>query len=232
MATALSLIKRARRMIGALAVGETLESELANDGLEALNAMMASWSIDELAVYATKISSHTLTQSQSFTIGTGGTFNTTRPDRIESAFITLGSSDYIIQIIDNEQWNSIVSKSSTGTIPSYLKYDANVPLGLISLYPIPTGGTLTINSYQALQQFNNLTDVLVLPNGYELAIASNLAMQIAPEAGRQVSQDVAKMARESKAAIMRINARMPILGMDSALLFGTRTGSLQIGLNG
>jgi len=232
MATALSLIKRARRLIGALAVGETLESELATDGLEALNAMMASWSIDELAVYATKISSHALTQSQSFTIGTGGTFNTARPDRIESAFITTGGNDYIIQMVNNEQWNAIVTKATKGTIPSYLKYDADVPLGRISLYPTPTGGTLTINSYQALQTFNNLTDVLVLPNGYELAIASNLALQIAPEAGRQVSQEVAKMARESLASIKRINARAPILGVDSSLIFGTRGGSLQAGLNG
>ena len=50
MATALDMIKRARKFIGALGVGETLETELANDGLEALNAMLDSWSLDDLMV--------------------------------------------------------------------------------------------------------------------------------------------------------------------------------------
>ena len=231
MATALSMIERARRLINALAVGETLEAELASNGLEALNAMLASWSLDELAVYVTKISTHNLTSVQSFTIGTGGTFNVTRPDRIESAFITTGGNDYPLQIIDNEQWNAITEKDTKATIPAYLKYDANVPLGNISLFPIPNGGSLTINTYQPLQTFTNLTDVLVFPNGYERAIASNLAIEIAPETGKQVSQELAKMAKESKAAIMRINARMPVLGMDSSLISNSRFGAWQLGLS-
>jgi hypothetical protein len=229
--TALDMIKRARRLIGALAVGETLEDELANDGLEALNSMLASWSLDELAVYVTKISTHNLTGVQSFSIGTGGTFNVERPDRIEAAFITVSGNDYPLQIIDNEQWNAITEKDTTATIPAYLKYDATVPLGNISLFPIPTGGSLTINSFQPLQTFTNLTDVLVFPNGYERAIASNLAIEIAPETGKQVSQELAKMARESKAAIMRINARMPVLGMDSTLVNKSRFGAWQLGLS-
>lgn len=231
MATALDVIKRARRLIKALAVGETLEDELANDGLEALNAMLESWSIDELAVYVTKISTHNLTGVQSFTIGTGGTFNVPRPDRIESAFTTISGNDYPLQIIDNDQWNSITEKDTSATIPAYLKYDANVPLGNISLFPIPLGGSLTINTYQPLQRFENLTDVLVFPSGYERAIASNLAIEIAPEAGAQVSQELARMARDSKAAIMRINARQPVLGMDSSLISNSRFGAWQLGLS-
>lgn len=231
MATALSLIERARRLIKALGVGETLESELANNGLEALNAMLESWSLDELAVYVTKISTHNLTSVQTFTVGTGGTFNIPRPDRIESAYVTVGGNDYPLQIIDNEQWNAITEKDTTATIPAYLKYDANVPLGNISLFPIPNGGSLTINTFQPLQRFTNLTDVLLLPSGYERAIAYNLAIEIAPEASMQISQEVARGARESKAAIMRINARMPVLGMDKSLVGGSRFGAWQLGLS-
>lgn len=230
--TALDIIKRARRLIGALAVGETLEDELAQDGLEALNSMLDSWSINELTVYTNKTSTHTLTQVQSFTIGIGGAFNVARPDRIESAYITVSGNDYIMRIIDDEQWNAITDKDTTSTIPSYLKYDAAVPLGVISLFPIPNGvASLTINSYQPLQRFINLTDVVVLPSGYERAIASNLALEIAPEAGRQVSQELVKIARESKASIMRINARQPVLGMDSSLVTASRFGAWQLGLS-
>lgn len=232
MSSALEIIKRARRLLGALGVGETLESELANNGLEALNAMLESWSIDQLAVYATKINTHVLTSAQTFTIGLGGAFNIARPDRIEAAFVKVNDIDYPLTLIDNEQWNDITNKAVGATIPMYLKYDANVPLGNISLYPSPrAGATLTINTFQALQQFPNLSTVMILPTGYERAIASNLALDIAPEASVKVSQELVKMAKESKSAIMRTNARAPILSMDP-IFGGTGFSSYQAGLNG
>lgn len=227
MASALDIIKRARRLLNALGVGETLDSELANDGLEALNAMLESWSIDGLMTYALAIKTLTLTTAQTYTVGAGGAFNITRPDRIESAFVSIGGSDYPLEIIDNDQWNNIANKSASSTIPAYLKYDAFTPLGLISLFPKPINGTLTINAYESLQRFETLTEVLALPSGYERALAPNLAMEIAPETGKPVTQDLARIARDSKAAIMRINAKAPILKLD-----GARTGSWRDGLNG
>lgn len=231
MATALGIIKRARRLLTALAVGETLEDELANDGLEALNSMLDSWSIDELAVYSTNIKTLSLGTAPTYTVGIGGAFNIDRPDRVEQAFITVTGNDYPLEIINNDQWNEITHKDTSSTIPAYMKYDAFMPLGLISLFPKPLNGTLTINSFQRLQRFNNLTDALVLPSGYERALASNLALEIAPECGKQVSGELAKIARDSKAAIMRINARMPILEIDCTLAGRSRFGAWQAGLS-
>ena len=233
MSTALEIIKRARRLLGVLGVGETLEYELANNGLEALNALLESWSLDQLAVYVTKINTHVLTSAQTFTVGLGGAFNIERPNRIESAYIKINNLDYPLTLINNDQWNDITTKTISASIPMYLKYDANVPLGNISLYPSPqVGATLTINTFQSLQQFPNLSTVMILPTGYERAIASNLALDIAPEANRQVSQELVKMARESKSAIMRINARAVILSLDPMFGGYSYGSSLQMGLNG
>ena len=124
MATALDMIKRARRLLGAHGVGETLEAELANDGLEALNAMLESWSIDGLMVSSLQSNTFTLTTAQTYTIGTGGVFNMERPDRIESAIASTGGVDYSLEIIDTERWNEIAYKD-VGGIPAYLKYDAS-----------------------------------------------------------------------------------------------------------
>ena len=227
MATALDMIKRARRLLGALAVGETLEAELANDGLEALNAMLESWSIDSLMVLAIQSNTFTLTTAQTYTIGAGGVFNMERPDRIESAIASIGGVDYALEIIDTERWNEIAYKD-VGGIPTYLKYDASVPLGLVSIYPKSNGYTLTLNTFKPIQRFTILTDVLVLQRGFELAIAANLALHLAPEASKPVSQELMLMATSSKAAIKSINAEMPILRSDP--FFSRNRGGYNEGL--
>lgn len=218
MSTALDIITRARRLLNAHGVGETLEAELANNGLEALNAMLESLSIDGVMVYATQSNTFNLTGAQTYTVGTGGTFNMLRPDRIESAFATIGGNDYPLDIIDNAQWNDIFNKNLS-SLPSYIKYDAFTPLGLLSIYPKATG-TITLNTYLPLQVFSTLSTVVALPRGYERMLAYNLALEIAPETGRPVTREVMMIAASSKSAIQRINLDTPVLTIDPALVFG------------
>jgi hypothetical protein len=231
MATALSMIKRARRMLNALGVGETLDTELANDGLEALNAMLASWSLDGLLIYAIQSNTFALTGAQTYNVGKFSTFNMTKPDRIESAFTTVNLVDYPLTIIDTEQWNNITIKNLTSTYAEYIKYDAFSPIGLLSIYP-RSSGTITLNTHQPLQFFVNLTDELNLPRGYERAIVTNLSIEIAPETGRPVTRELMMLASTSKAAIQRINADMPELQIDPVLLGLTSRGNILNGYNG
>jgi hypothetical protein len=230
MATALDMIKRARRLLGALGRGETLNTELANNGLEALNAMLDSWSIDGLLIYAVQSNTFTLTGAQTYTIGTGGTFNMARPDRIEGVFATVSGNDYPLDIINNDQWNAINQKSITSTYPTCIKYEPFTPLGTISIYP-KSSGTITLNTYQPLQAFETLTEVLVLPRGYERALAYCLAVEISPEVNKPASREVMMIAASSKAALQRMNADDCILTIDPALL-GRGLGSGLDGYNG
>lgn len=220
MATALDIILRARRLLNAHGVGEVLDSELANNGLEALNAMLESLSIDGVMVYATQSNTFNLTGAQTYTIGTGGTFNMLRPDRIESAFATVGGNDYTLDIIDTAQWAAIDIKNFS-SLPTCIKYDAFTPLGLLSIYPQATG-TITLNTYLPLQVFQTLSTVLALPRGYERMLAYNLAIEIAPETGKQASREIVMVASSSKSAIQRINLDTPVLTIDPALVFGRR----------
>lgn len=231
MATALDIIKRARRLLNALGVGETLETELANDGLEALNSMLASWSLDGLMIYAIQSNTFNLTGVQTYTVGKLATFNMTKPDRIESAFTTVNGTDYPLTIIDTDQWNNIAVKNLTSTYAEYIKYDPFSPTGLLSVYP-RSNGTITLNTYQALQFFTNLTDDLVLPRGYERAIVYGLVIEIAPETGKPVTRELMALAASSKAAIQRINADMPELQIDPVLLGLTSRSNQLNGYNG
>lgn len=215
--TALDLIKRALRLLGVLSVGETVEDDLANNALIALNSMLDSWAIEALTIYQVKYETFSLTSGvATYTIGTGGVFNTDRPDRIQGGYVSLSGSDYPFTVISPEQWNEITFKSITSTWPSALRYDASVPLGVINLYPVPNGGTITLNAYKALQNFSAITDVVVLPRGYDRAITYNLAIELAPEYQTTVTPEVAKIARDSKASIQMINAKRDVLELDSA----------------
>jgi hypothetical protein len=231
MATALDIILRGRRLLNAHGVGETLETELANNGLEALNAMLESMSLDGLLVYAIQSNTFTLTSTQTYTVGTGGTFNMSRPDRIEGAYTTVNGTDYPLTIINNDQWNDIAVKNLTSTYAEYIKYEPFTPLGTLSIYP-KSAGTITLNTYQPLQVFETLTEVLALPRGYARAMAACLAVEIAPETGRPVSRELMMMASSAKASLQRINADECVLSIDPVLLGLSSHGNMLNGYNG
>lgn len=224
MAKAINIINRAHKILLQLGVGDTLEAELATDGLEALNAMLDSWSLDGLLIYAMKSNTFNLTSAQTYTVGTGGVFNMSRPDRIESAFCTISGIDYPLSIMDTEQWNLIPDKNISA-IPYGIKYDAFTPLGLLSVYPKSSSGTITLNTFTILQSFADLQTDITLPRGYERAFAYNLAPEIAPQIGAQVSRELMMIAISSKAQIRRINLKAPILQIDNAYLTPSRLTS-------
>ena len=210
MATGTSLIVRGLQMLGGKVLGGSLTSAEQTAYLAVLNAMLDSWSIERLMVPNLLQESKALTASVgSLTIGSGGTFNTTRPIRIvQPTFVRDASgNDIPLEIINADAYGKIVVKTIDGTYPKYLFYDGADVAGLatIYLYPEPAASlTLYINSWKQFTQFSAIGDTLVAPPGYERAIAANFAIEAA--AGyRPVPPETAKIARESKAAIMGVN---------------------------
>lgn len=230
MATASSMILRSLRLIGEKPVGGTLTSAEQTAYLSDLNTMLESWSLDRLLVYQLLQESLALTSGvSSYTIGSGGAFNTARPNRIvDPCFIRdSGGTDSPLEIISAETYGAISFKTDTIGDPSYLFYDqAYVSgLGTIRLYPEPTSGlTLYINSWKQLQSFAAIGDAVSLPPGYQRAIEYNFAIEVAG-GFIPVSQEVAKIARDSKALISGINISRTVLGMPPGLVT-TRNGSI------
>lgn len=213
MTTARTIIKKAMQKVGALVKSENPSSDEANDGLDALNALIDSWGNDSLNVYARAWETFPLTSSASYTIGTGGDFNTVRPTNIVAAYLRSGTVDYPIEVIDDEAYSTIVFKSLQG-ISYFLNYDNAYPLGIIRLYPVPSGSySIFLLTEKALTQFTDLDTNLSMPPGTERALIYNLAIELAPEYGQQVSGEVASMAAESLGLIRTKVAQ--VRGMDA-----------------
>lgn len=206
MTTARQVIKKAMQKIGALVKGEDPAADEAEDGLQSLNGLLASWANDSLVVYSRTWESFTLSGGTgSYTIGSGGTFNTTRPNNIIDGYIRSGSVDYGLTTIDDEAYNSIAYKSISA-IPEFINYNNAYPLGTIRLYPVPSSNyTIFILSEKALTAVADLDTDLSFPTGFERALVYNLALELAPEYGQQPDPSIAAIAKESL-GLIRVQA--------------------------
>lgn len=216
MATAISIITRAMRLSRAIGVGETATDDEAADGLAALNSMLDSFSIERLNVYYIVEETLTLVAAQqTYTMGSSGDLNTTRPTRIEDAcFIRYASIDTPLMLVNFEAWAAIPAKTVSSNIPNLLFVDMQNPLVRLSFYPTPSSASAVahIFSWKQLQQFATLTDVLALPPGYERMITYQLACEWAgPEFGQTITPDVMRIATQAKANIKRVNAPAPVM---------------------
>jgi hypothetical protein len=222
--TGRDLITASLRLIGAVAPGESVSATEATDGLASINRMIDSWSNENLLIYATVRDSLALTSGQqTYTLGTGGTLNTTRPQRIVEAKIESRTSspyvEYPLRILSLEQWAAIPQKSMTGSIPTDIYADGAYPLENIYIYPVPSSSVyLAIYSLKQLTSIATLDTVVSLPPGYEEALVYNGAVRLSPEYGRPVTPEIAQIAVDSKASVKRMNHRPKYLRVDRGLV--------------
>lgn len=214
--SALDIITGAAKLIGVVFKSEQLSSDEANDGLVTLNDMLDTWSNDNLTTFSYTLENFSLTGAASYTIGASGDFNTTRPINIVDAVVRLSLVDYPLSIITQEQYQTEISvKSISSSIPEYLTYDNNYPLGTIKMFAVPiSGSTLYLQSNKPLNNLSALTTTISLPPGWKRALKYNLAIDMAPEYGVQASAEVIDTARKSLGAIKRstaINNGMPLM---------------------
>ena len=194
--TAQDLIKAAFRAIGVIATGETPTNEEMQDGLQALKFMLRSWSGDNLMIYFIEQDTLALTGATSYTIGDGGDCDTVWPNEIKGAVV---DAMYALSIIGDVQYRRL-STVSVGSPPVYLYYNPEYPLGL--LHPYPTGGSsMVIDSLKALTDPETLTADVEFPTGYDAAIKWNLAVDMAPEFGKEASPTVMSRADSTKRLI-------------------------------
>ena len=227
-----TMILRSLRLTGEKGRGASLTTNEQTECLAELNAMMDSWSIERLMCYQVLQESFALTTNTvSYTIGSGATFNTTRPTKIVDPCFVRDSAnlDSPVKIVESESYGLIVQKNVGTTYPSYLFYDHGFDasgFGTIYVYPAPAQNlNLYINSWKQLQSFASVSTALLLPPGYQLAIESNYAIHSA--AGQMsISPELAMMAKESKRAIKSINLPTTIAQLDSALRQGQRQNIL------
>lgn len=154
----------------------------------------------------------TVSSAETITYTIPGNFAIARPLRITNAFTRITASgstglDYQISVIPRDKYTSIGLKNVAGPWPTALYYDPTYPLGNLYFYPNPSqAGVLHLWTDTILSDFSSLTQAINLPQGYARAIKKNLALELAPEFGKQPSALLEKQALESKTMIKQLNA--------------------------
>ena len=207
-----------------LASGESPSANESNDALSALNDMIDSWSTQQLLIpNQTREVFPLVASQQTYTMGVGGNFATSRPMQIVRALIQLTNETPVVElgldILTMEQYASVILKGTTSVFPLSLYSDNANPLTNISVWPVPTSSTnnLVLYSWKPLSDIASLTTALSLPPGYQRALRFNLALDLAPEYGKTLSAANTGIAASSIADIKRMNHRPRFLMVDDAI---------------
>lgn len=200
MPTVSDLIHSSFRLIGAIAAGETLETQELNDAFISLNQMISSWNTEGASLVSR--------QRLQIFVGAGNQYTLPqRPVRIESASVASGGIDSPLQIVDSVGWEAVPEKQAQSVYVKTLYCDYGYPTANVYIAPIPRlGGTLELWIYVPIVQFVTVNDVINLPPGYEQALRYNFAIAILPEYPRsQVDPTLPAQAQNYKASIVQLN---------------------------
>jgi len=230
--TALTVIKRALRLIGVTQTGQSPTASEANDALSALNLMLDNWSNEKLMIYTVVNNLFTVTAGQTdYTMsvrGSGADWESsqqTRPLNVQryAGFIRANQSgintDYAMDYYPNDRFQNIFQKQISTNYPYAWTCDWQYPCALVRLYPNPTINTqFGLTEYAQLTHFATLTDYVDLPSGYENSLGWNLALELSPEYGIEPSAIIIEKAKESKYNIKRSNQQPVLMTTDRTLL--------------
>lgn len=229
MATTVNdVIARALRMIGVLAAGEPVSATDAKNGLSVLNQMLESWSNEHLAPYRTINATYALVANQqTYTIANSSDadWQIDRPLMVDkaSAFVRDSNNyDYPVDYLTNTEFQNLGDKSSTASYPIAWTYDPDFPLARIKLYPVPTDSGYSFGLSQTMRFacYEDVSDALDLPPGYENAVTYAMAAEFGPEYG--VIGDrliiISDRAKTLKNLLKTTNSDTPLMELDDDLL--------------
>jgi len=168
-ATASSMIINSLISLGDKIIGDTLTSAEQTYYLAKLNTFLESCDLDRLLVYQIVEESFTLViGSSSYTIGSGGNFNTARPTKVEdTCFINYLNTLYFVEVLSERNFTDLQTQGLSG-MPRNLYYNLAAPLGTITFDYLPDiAYDFHLKSWKQLQSFTAIGDTVSLPLGYQ-----------------------------------------------------------------
>lgn len=251
MSTAGDRVKRALRICGVIASGETPSYADMQDGLETLNLMLDSLSTEGLSIpqYSREVFKLTGGKSE-YTVGGGGDFDTDRfmeivqakasdliieevvteippeipgdPPTFETTYIYHSKLEMPVRIMNIQQYADVQIKDMQSTYVTDIYPVGSYPLEKVIVWPVPNQETaLVLYSHKPIGRFENASDVLNLPQGYEEMIDYNLAKRMSIEYGRQLPAEALDLAAKSLGNIKRKNTQPLFLKSDALNLVGS-----------
>lgn len=203
-ATVRSICTGALRLLGVTQPGREPSAYEMETATYALRSMLENWSTQRLNVFQTTTYEFEFIPHQAtYTLGPTGDWETERPMILSYAYLRYAQDsgtpiDMQITILNDAQRAAISAKTISSSIPTTVYYNPEVPDAKLTFWPVPTVNYKAILWCDApLDSFTDLNDELQFPRGYEQALRYNLAVNLAPEFGRQVSQEIIGVASKS-----------------------------------
>lgn len=243
MSTMRSLVTSALRLLNVVQENETPSAADMDIALSAFNGMLDSWSAERLNIFTVNPTYFNLVPNQqSYTLGTGGDWNTPRPMQILSAQVSLNSTftpassigdffifekyetsqntlDIPLEMLNDAQYAAINVKMTPSTFPTKIYDNGDFPLRKVYVWPVPTEvHPIILWLWAPLSNKSNLDMPLNLPQGYERALKFNLAVELSAEFGKTLPEQIYTIANEAKAVIKRLNSGPQVIMGDIALV--------------
>jgi hypothetical protein len=200
--TVSDLIHSSMRLIGAIAAGETMETEELDDAFVSLNQMLSSWNTEGASLVSRKRMVVSVFSGNSYGLPE-------RPVKIDAASTSISGVDSALEIVDAAGWEAIPvpEKLMQSIFIRKLYCDYAFPSSTVYIWPTPRiSGTLELWAYATVPPFAALSSVITLPEGYEAGLRWNLATNLAPEYGRPIDQVVLAQAQNFKASLVQLNS--------------------------
>ncbi|MCK9519603.1 MAG: hypothetical protein M0R74_11350 [Dehalococcoidia bacterium] len=224
--TPLDIIKNARNLLNLDGIGMPVAAEEANVAFSFLNMILSNWNTQGLICYYLITETFSITTGTStYLIGSGQAFDSDRPVKLTAVQIRDSSrNDHPCLIIENQQyWAGIYDKFEYGDMPEYVLYTPKYPYGEFIFYPVPNQNlTVVVTQQKQLAVFAEMTEVVSLPPGYEIALVYNLAVKIAPQYGVSLNTGDAiyDEAIRLLSDLKRVNMRPTYLQQDQVIMSG------------
>ncbi len=199
-------IEAAFTEMGLLEPGDSLAPNDLTWGLGKFNRLLKSVSTAGVILHYRVTDNFTFTiGTASYTIGSGATIDTARPNVIERAYIKVDNIDYEIRVRPINEYHAISTKTVRDR-PKWIYYDPTYANGTLYFYYTPNATeTCYVVSQKPLTTYTDEDTDIVLPGEYEDGLVLKLAIQVAPRFGRRVSADLRLNATEAWGRIISRN---------------------------
>ncbi len=212
--TVQEFINLALRDMGALAQGETPNSDESADALTTLNQIILSHSLEPW-IWNAKHETFLLTAGKwAYTLGPGGDWATAaRPTRVLGAMAYSGAFQQGVAVKPMTDFSAAIDNGAgiTAVLPKLMGVDQAAPLVNCRVWPTPSGvASIEVHSLQPLTAGLALGDAINFPvPGYELALRFELAMTLASGWGLEIPAGLAANYQRTNLRLVGQRPSMP-----------------------
>jgi hypothetical protein len=226
----LDIITQAYRLAGVLkGPGRGLSGSEQEEGRHVLNGMLNRLKTERCFAYYIERTYQPITNGkQSYTVGAEADgadwILADRPQKIQAAgFLVPSVTESEIPmdvLLDYKQWRDIINKLVPASQPRVLYYQAQLPVGVAQVWPVPTvDSQIVIYTIAALQSVSDVNDPALLPDGYPEFLEYQLACQVHDRYPLvQMGPGVERRAMDAKSRVMANQLTPLFIGSDEGAL--------------